>query len=53
MRDADVLTPFGVEVRYPSDAPELLPGSDAEAVAMARRVRDSILAVLQPYVGGG
>ncbi len=30
-RDADALTPFGVEVRSPSDAPELLPRGEAEA----------------------
>ena len=34
--DADVLTPFGVEVRYPSDAPEVLQGGEAEAIGMAR-----------------
>jgi HEPN domain-containing protein len=26
LRDADRLTPFGVEMRYPGDAPEILPG---------------------------
>ena len=34
--DADVLTPFGVEVRYPRDAPEVLQGGEAEAIGMAR-----------------
>jgi len=32
LRDADVLTPFGVEVRYPSDAPEVLPAGEIEAL---------------------
>jgi HEPN domain-containing protein len=35
-RGADSLTPFGVDARYPSDAPEVLPGGEVEAIAMAR-----------------
>ena len=53
LRDADVLTPFGVEVRYPSDAPELLPGGETEAIDMARRVKEDVLISLQSYCGGG
>ena len=53
LRDADVLTPFGVEVRYPSDAPELLPGGETEAIDMARRVKDAVMISLQPYCDGG
>ena len=53
LRDADVLTPFGVDVRYPSDAPELLPGGETEVIDMARRVRDSVMTSLQPYCDGG
>jgi HEPN domain-containing protein len=53
LRDADALTPFGVEVRYPSDAPELLPGGETEAINIARRVKDSVTISLQPYCDGG
>jgi hypothetical protein len=53
LRDADALTPFGVEVRYPSDAPELLPGGETEAIGMARRVKDAVMISLQSYCGGG
>ena len=53
LRDADVLTPFGVEVRYPSEAPELLPGGEAEAIDMARRVKDAVMISLQSYCDGG
>ena len=53
LRDADVLTPFGVEVRYPSDAPELLPGGEAEAIAVARRVRDAVMISLRRYLDRG
>jgi HEPN domain-containing protein len=30
MRAVKALSPFGVEIRYPSDAPELLPGGEVE-----------------------
>jgi HEPN domain-containing protein len=53
LRDADVLTPFGVEVRYPGDSPELLPGGETEAIDMARRVKDAVMISLQPYCDGG
>ena len=51
--DADVLTPFGVEVRYPSDPPEHLPGGETEAIDMAHRVKDAVMTSLQPYLDGG
>jgi HEPN domain-containing protein len=51
--DADLLTPFGVEVRYPSDAPELLEGGEVEVIDVARRVRDTVMASLQSYLDEG
>lgn len=39
LRDAEGLTIFGVEIRYPDEAPELLPGAEAELVETARRTR--------------
>jgi hypothetical protein len=53
LRDADVLTPFGVEVRYPSEAPEVLPGGETEAIDIARRVRDAVMVSLRTYLDGG
>ena len=53
LRDADALTPFGVEVRYPRDAPELLPGGETEAIDMARRVKDAAMISLQSYCDEG
>jgi HEPN domain-containing protein len=44
--DAEVLTPFGVEVRYASDAAEVLPGGETEAIEIARRVRQAIVPIL-------
>jgi HEPN domain-containing protein len=52
LRDADVLTPFGVEVRYPSEAPEVLPGGETEAIDIARLVRDAVMVSLRPYLDG-
>ena len=52
LRDADVLTPFGVDVRYPSEAPELLPGGETDALGIARRAKDGVMALLGPYLKG-
>ena len=52
LRDADVLTPFGVEVRYPSEAPEVLAGGETEAIDVARRVKDAVMIALRPYLDG-
>ena len=49
LRDADALTPFGVEIRYPGDAPELLPDGEAEVVEMACMVRNTVTAALRQY----
>ncbi|MCK4304299.1 MAG: HEPN domain-containing protein [Candidatus Eisenbacteria sp.] len=42
LRDAAVLTPYGVDIRYPGDQPE--PGLEEarDAVEVARRVRDAV-----------
>ena len=47
LQHADSLTPFGVEIRYPGDAPELPPGAETDAVAIARQVRVLVMAVLR------
>lgn len=36
------LDPFAVEVRYPADAPEVLPGDELKARDLAERVRTAI-----------
>jgi len=53
LRDVDTLTPFGVEARYPSDAPEVLASGEVEAISMARVVRTAVMILLQPYFDGG
>jgi HEPN domain-containing protein len=46
LSDADLLTPFGVEVRYPGDKPEMLPGGASASIELARRVRDAVSAAV-------
>ena len=47
LADADLLTPFGVEVRYPGDKPEMLPGGASASVELARHARDAVMAALE------
>jgi HEPN domain-containing protein len=51
--DAKWLEPFGVEIRYPSDRPETLPGDQERALQLAQMARDAVMAVLGPYLSGG
>ena len=53
LADAISLTPFGVEIRYPGDFPELLPGEEWTVFNLAKRTRDAILAQLDQYLSGG
>jgi HEPN domain-containing protein len=50
LRSAELLTPFGVEMRYPGDTPELLPAGETEAIELALRVRDAVVFAVQPYL---
>jgi HEPN domain-containing protein len=50
LQDATLLTPFGVEVRYPGDTPELMPGEETRAVEIARRARDAVNDLLRAYL---
>jgi len=43
IRDAVVLTPYGVDIRYPSDEPEPNLQDAREAVELASRVRDAVM----------
>ena len=52
LEDANWLSPFGVDIRYPADFPETLPGDEARAVELAARVKDAVMAVLDPYLSG-
>ena len=47
LRDAASLTPYGVEVRYPGDAPELGEDETRQAVGLAECVGKAIASALQ------
>ena len=44
------LSPFGVDVRYPGDRPDTLPGDEVRALALTRLVRERVMALLNPYL---
>ena len=46
LADAHKLTPYGVDIRYPADFPEMSPALAKEAFELASKVRASIRAAL-------
>jgi HEPN domain-containing protein len=50
LEDAELLTPFGVEMRYPGDIPELLPGQEKIVFDLAKRTRDAMKAQLAQHL---
>ena len=53
LQEARWLTPFGVEVRYPGDFPDMLPGEERKAFELARHVKETVMAELEAYLAGG
>ncbi len=51
LQDAEKLTPYGVEIRYPGDAPELTLEQSILARELAAKVREEILRNLPPPLG--
>ena len=49
--DAVILTPYGVELRYPGDRPDASPTQAREAVELAKLVRDKVLPFLSEPPG--
>ena len=49
----EMLSPFGVKIRYPGDFPELLPGQELTAFDLANRTREVIMALLQHHLARG
>ncbi len=43
LKDTTMLTPYGVEVRYPGDSPEPSRQDTVEALSLARKTRDAVL----------
>ena len=47
LRDVIVLTPYGVELRYPGDRPDATPEIARRAVELARQVRDAVASIVR------
>ena len=50
LEPAVALTPYGVDIRYPGDFPDVLPGQDAALFEVATAVRETVLARLQNFL---
>jgi HEPN domain-containing protein len=50
LADARWLTPFGVDIRYPGDFPEALPGDETRALGLAQGAREAAMALLSPFL---
>jgi HEPN domain-containing protein len=48
--EIEILTPYGVDVRYPGDLPELLPGTEQALFELAGRVRGAVTIELSPFL---
>jgi HEPN domain-containing protein len=53
LRDAKALSPYGVEIRYPDERPDLTRSQGAEAVRLADRVRAAVMQKLDDYLRAG
>ena len=48
--EANWLSPFGAEIRYPGDRPQTMPGDEIRARQLAQKVRDAVMTMLAPYL---
>jgi len=48
--DANWLSPFGAEIRYPGDRPQTVPGDEVRAQQLAQKVREAVMTLLGPYL---
>ena len=50
LRDVATLTPYGVEARYPGDAPDVTVEDAQSALKVAGLVRDQVRSAIQPHL---
>jgi HEPN domain-containing protein len=50
IEDANWLTPFGADIRYPGDRPDTMPGDEVRTHDLAKPVQDSVKAALGEYL---
>ncbi len=53
VRDAETLSPYGAEIRYPGERPDLNQREGAEAVRLAGLVRTAVMRRLDAYLRAG
>jgi HEPN domain-containing protein len=53
LEETEVLSPYAVDIRYPGDFPELLPGQENTVFELASRAREAVIAQLSPFLSGG
>ena len=50
LADAVALSPYGVDIRYPGDFPDVLIGGEKPLFDLAHRVREAVMAELNPFL---
>lgn len=50
LRDATGLNPYGVDIRYPADFPDMTLDDATKAVALAAKVREAVNTMLRSYL---
>ncbi len=50
LREVAELSPYGVDVRYPGDVPDVLPGEEEKLFELARRTKETVMAELRPFL---
>jgi len=53
LEPAEVLTPYGVEIRYPGDFPDVLPGQEAAIFELTSRAREAVKGQLSSFLSQG
>jgi hypothetical protein len=53
LEETEVLTPYGVDIRYPGDFPELLPGHERAMFEITVRASRAVMEMLTPFLSEG
>jgi hypothetical protein len=50
LESAAILTPYGIDIRYPGDFPNVLPGQEMDFFELAGQVREAVMAKLSLFL---
>lgn len=53
LEEAEALTPYGVQIRYPGEFPDVLPGQELTIFQVASRARAAVTVELRAFRSGG